>query len=491
MTLRRSVFIVLTVFLSLSAVAQEGLRLFTEDFPPEEFAARRDKVFDAIGADGIVVLQGEPTPRGYVRFRQSNEFYYLTGIEVAHAYLLMDGATRQSTIYLPHEDKRRENSEGKVLSAEDVELVRDLSGLDAVGAVEDLSGALGRYGRRNSVTTLYTLFSPAEGLSESRDLGIRRFTDAAADPWDGRPSREARFINLLRERFPGFQVVSLNPILDELRLIKSELEMVLIRKATRLSALAIMEAMRSVEPGQKEMELDAVAKYIYWRNGAQGDAYYSLVASSVNAYRPHYNAGTRTMEDGDLVLMDYAPDYRYYMSDVTRMMPVNGRFSAGQRELYGFYQKAYRAILDNIRPGVTAKQIKQEAVAEMDELLARSTFSKEIYKKAAENFVEGQRRSAAGATARLGHGVGMATHDVGTMTGPLRAGMVFTIEPALRVPEEEIYIRLEDLIIIHEDYAEIVSDFAPSEMDDIEELMREEGILQKYPREEKSPVGTH
>ena len=385
----------------------------------------------------------------------------------------------------------RERSEGKMLSAEDGQPVLDLSGLDAVGAIENLSGALSRYGRRDARTTLYTLFFTAEGMSESRDLGMRRRADAAADPWDGAPSREARFIRLLREKFPSFEVASLNPTLDGLRLIKSEREMELIRKATRLAGLGLMEAMRSVEPGQKEMELDAVAKYIYWLNGAQGDAYYSLIASSVNAYRPHYNAGTRTMQDGDFLLMDYAPDYRYYMSDVTRMMPVNGRFSEQQRELYGIYLKFYRAILDHIRPGVTAQQIKMEAVEDMKVLLENWTFSKEIYKSAAENFVALYERGARSPNTRLGHGVGMATHDVGTFTGPLRDGMVFTIEPALRVPEEEIYIRLEDVIIIHEDHAEIVSDFAPMEIEDIERLMGEEGILQKYPREEQPPADTN
>lgn len=488
--LARTFSLTFSLFLAASALAQDGMHLFTGDFPPDEFAERRSKVFDAMGENAIVVLQGEPTQRGYTRFRQSNEFYYLTGVEVPHAYLLMDGTSRRSTIFLPHRNKGRERSEGKMLSAEDGTLVLELTGLDAVGAVEDLTGSLARYGRMSRPTTLYTLFAPAEGVAESRDLGMRRAADIAADAWDGQPSREARFVNLLRERFPGFEVVSVNPILDELRLIKSPREMELIRKATRLSGLGIMEAMRSVEPGQKEMELDAVAKYIYWRNGAQGDAYYSLIASSTNAYRPHYNAGTRIMQDGDFLLMDYAPDYEYYMSDVTRMMPVNGRFSPGQRELYGVYKQFYRAILNHIRPDVTAQQIKHEAVADMEQILSGWTFSKEIYQQAAKNFVTSYARSAENPNTRMGHGVGMATHDVGTFSGPLREGMVFTIEPALRVPEEEIYIRMEDLIIIHEDHAEIVSDFVPMEMEDIELLMMEEGILQKYPKEEKPPVGT-
>lgn len=474
-------FLLVALLTSGTVLAQDGMPLFTEDFPPSEFAERRANVFDRIGTEGVVVLQGEPTPRGYTRFRQSNEFYYLTGIEVAHALVIMDGASRSTTLYLPHRNEGRERSEGHVLSSEDAVLVRELSGIDRVAATEQFAEDLGRLMRRRALPMLYTLTQPAEGLAESRDLGLRHVSDRLSDPWDGRPSRETHFIGLMAERFPAFRIESINPVLDDLRLIKSPREMELIRKATRLSGIALMESMRSVAPGQKEMELDAVAKYHYWRNGAQGDAYYSLVASAGNAYFPHYNAGQRIMQDGDFLLMDYAPDVEYYMSDVTRMMPVNGTFSAWQRELYGFYLGAYRAVLLRIRPGVTPNQIMREAVVEMRSLLAASTFSKDIYRAAAEAFVDGYEQRAARDGATLGHGVGMATHDVGDYSGVLRAGMVFTIEPALRVPEEQIYIRLEDLIIIHEDRAEIVSDFVPMDIDAIEAWMAQDGLLQDYP----------
>jgi Xaa-Pro aminopeptidase len=189
------------------------------------------------------------------------------------------------------------------------------------------------------------------------------------------------------------------------------------------------------------------------------------------------------MVDGDFLLMDFAPDVGYYMSDVTRMWPVNGKFSPGQRELYGFYLACYKAILKAIRPGVTAQVIKREAAAEMESALASMKFSKPAYQEAARNFVSAYKQSTVSSRTSLGHWVGMATHDVGQDSGPLRAGMVFTIEPALTVPEEKIYIRLEDLIVITESGKEIVSDFAPMEMDEIERVMKETGMLQRYPRD--------
>lgn len=468
--------------LSLNTRAQD-IPLFTSDFPPQEFAARRAKMYDTIGEGGLALVQGAAAPVGYTRFRQSNEFYYLCGVEVPHAYLLLNGAQRTAALYLPHRNAGRERAEGKMLSAEDEELVKKLSGVDAVYGTDLLGEHLARFARGTQARTVWTPFSPAEGASMSRDLAERAVGDASSDPWDGTDSREGRLIRMLQTRFPRFGVSDLTPALDAARLIKSPRELELIRKTTRLSGLALMEAMRSTVPGISEYELDAVAKYIYYRNGAQGDAYYSLIASGPNAVFPHYNAGKRVMRDGELLLMDYAPDYGYYMSDVTRQWPVNGKFNDWQRELYGFYLECYRAILSHIRPRATAASIMREAAADMRRALARTKFSKPIYEAGAREFVESYERSAAAPCASLGHWVGMATHDVGRDCGPLRPGMVFTIEPALRVPEENVYIRLEDMIIIGEARADILTTFVPMDIPGIEALMREEGMLQRYARD--------
>ena len=473
--------------LSAAALAQEGFPLFTTDFPPEEFAARRAKVYEAIGADAFAVVQGAPSPAGYTRFRQSNDFYYLCGIEVPHAYLLLDGGTKKATLFLPPRNEGREKGEGKMLSAEDADEVKKLSGVDSVASTESLAEQIeGQYLRRGH-RVMYTPLAPAELGSMSRDLALRFTADAATDPFDGRASREGRFVALVKERFPFFEVRDLTPTLDTLRLIKSEREMAVIRKATHLAGLAILEGMRSVRPGQYERELDGVGKFVFWRNGAQGDAYFSLIGSGHNAYWPHYNAGKRQMQDGDFLLMDYAPDYGYYESDVTRMFPVNGKFSPWQRELYGFYLACYRSILKAIAPGKTSAEVIREAGASMDSILASSKFSKPAYQKAAQDFVDKYKKSGESEYPYLGHWVGMATHDDGPHTGPLRAGMVFTIEPALTVPEEKIYVRLEDMIFIHDNGAEVVSNDAPWDIDAIEKVMKEDGMLKKYPRVYPTP----
>jgi Xaa-Pro aminopeptidase len=485
--LARGLLAFLAFLAAASASAQEGFSPFTADFPPEDFAARRAGVYEAIGADAFALVQGAPSPPGYTRFRQSNEFYYLCGVEVPHAYLLLDGATKKATLFLPHRNEGRERGEGRMLSVEDAEEIQKISGVEAVAGIDLLAEQIESRYLRGGRRLVYTPLAPAEGGSMSRDLALRFTADAAADPFDGRPSREGRLVQLLHERNPYLEVRDLSPALDALRLIKSPRELAMIRKATHLAGLAILEGMRSVRPGQYERELDAVGKFVFWRNGAQGDAYYSLIGSGKNAYWPHYNAGKRKMEDGDFLLMDYAPDYGYYESDVTRMFPVNGKFSTWQRELYGFYLACYRAILKHIRPGATASQIMQEAAADMEKILASAKFSKDTHRKGAEDFVAKYKEGAARETAALGHWVGMATHDVGPHAGPLKPGMVFTIEPALTVPEEKIYVRLEDVVFINDKGAEVVSTEAPWDIDAIEKVMREEGMLKKYKRDIPPP----
>lgn len=464
--------------LGASAARAQDVPLFTTDFPASEFAARRARVYEAIG-DAIALVQGAPAPSAYLRFRQSNELYYLCGVEVPGAYLLLEGRRKQATLFLPHRNEKREKGEGKTLSAEDAELVKRLSGVEEVAGVDLLAEQLARYALFGG-HVVYTPLAPAEGGSMSRDLGLRGAAELAADPWDGRPPREGRFRELLAQRFPAFELRDLTPTLDELRLIKSPREIALIRRATRLAGAAILESMRSTVPGLWEHELDAVGKFVFFRHGAQGEAYFSLIASGPNAWFPHYNAGKRRMRDGELLLMDFAPDVGYYMSDVTRIWPVNGRFSPWQRELYGFYLACYRKILAAIRPGATAAEIMTEAARGMDAVLAATAFSKPAYRAAAQAFVD-EYHASLKTYPRLGHWVGMATHDVGHDAGPLRPGMVFTIEPALRVPEEQVYIRLEDLIVITDKGADVVSGDLPMDVEAIEKVMAEEGILQRYP----------
>jgi len=457
--------------------AQAG-RAFTTNFTLQEFAARRARVYEAIGPQAVALIQGLPTVHSSAVFRQSNEFFYLSGVVAPQALLLMDGTSKRSTLYLPKQNASRAATEGELLSSDDPVKTAATTGVDEVKPPEQLLADLQA---RTAAKTIYVPYAPTEGSSESPDGARRRTADAAADPWDGRVSREAHLRDLLKTRVPALEQKDLSPILNEMRAIKSPAEIALITRATKIGGEAILEAMRSTAPGLAEYEIDALAQFIFVRHGAQGEAYRDIVASGPAAMNAHHRAGDKIMTDGELVLMDYCPDLGYYRCDVTRQWPVNGQFSPAQRELYGFYLGVYEAVLHAIKPQLTAQQILQAALPKMDAILASTKFSKPIYEAAAKQFVERYRSSAARG-GNLGHAVGMATHDFGGGSGVMRPGLVFTIEPEFRVPEEQIFIRLEDMIVITESGATILSDFVPRSIAAVEKVVAEPGLLQQYGR---------
>jgi Xaa-Pro aminopeptidase len=419
------------------------------------------------------VLQGAPAPRGFPHFRQSNEFYYLSGIEVPHAYLLLNGRTRTTTLYLPHRDEHQAANEGETLSAEDGEQARQRSGVEAVAGPERLAADLASSLDRRPAPVLYTPAQPAEDAAGSRDTLLGAGAQEASDPWDGAVPRQSRFIRALEARFPQYAVRDLSPILDQMRLVKSPAEVDLLRWAARLCGLGVMEAMRSTTPGVMEYQLAALAQFVFLNGGAQGEGYRAIVAGGANIWYGHHSAIDQALVDGDLVLMDYAPDYHYYTSDIGRMWPVSGTYAPWQRELYGYMVKYHEQLLARIRPGVTADAILDEAAAAMREVVERTTFSKPIYEDAA--------RRALSFGGHLSHPVGMCVHDVGDYRcAELVPGLVITVDPMMWVPEERLYVRVEDTIVVTEDGIENLTGFVPREPDAIERLMREPGLLQSY-----------
>src|SRR3954469_5397712 len=361
----------------------EGPPLFSTSLPKEEFAARRAKVLQQIG-DGVAVLQGATETASYEKFRQSNQFYYLTGVETPRAILVLDGKSKSSTLYLNPTNEAMERSEGPLLGPGTA--AEQLTGIEHVSAKAEFDAAAAGFAGR-------TVYAPVRGetvLMGTPDRANAHAKAREADPWDLQGSREAYFKAKLAEKAPGVKFENLDDVLDELRMVKSDREIALTRESSRIAALAMMEAMRSAEPGMYEYEIEAVGDYIFKSHNAQGPAYFGLVAAGKNAAWPHYHAAQTQMQAGDLVLFDYAPDYHYYTSDVTRMLPVSGKFSAEQRELYGIYVQLYKAIMTSIRPGATI-DIFKDIVTKMDAIMASYKFTNPKYREAAERFVAGYR----------------------------------------------------------------------------------------------------
>ena len=277
--------------------------------------------------------------------------------------------------------------------------------------------------------------------------------------------RTDRFLARLRSAAPSAELLDLSPTLDEMRVIKSPREIEVMRWTGRLTAHAVRDAMMATKPGMREYELGALADLLYRNNGARREGYCAIIASGGNIWHGHYNRNDSLLEDGDLVLMDYAPDVCNYTNDIGRIWPVNGRYSSLQRELYGFIVEYHKSVLKRIRPGILPAELLADAAEEIRPVVEKTRWSKPIYAEAAKRTLAFK--------GHLSHPVGMAVHDVGSYFDvPMQEGLVISIDPQMWVPEERLYIRVEDTIVVTETGVEILTGEVPIELDEVECLMR-------------------
>jgi len=471
--LTRLAFAVATALLTAatSAPAQQG---FTDAFPPEEFAARRERVFARIG-DGVAILQGTTERRGESPLRQSNQFFYLTGVTEPRAFLLIDGRTKKTTLFLTPATPRRVRAIGPYLDVN--EESRKTTGVDAVEPRDSFAAAVAKIAAEKR--PIFTPMKPEVLGSESASDVVAFVRATKEDPWDGHVGRDETFLARLKAAAPDSQLEDLDPILDTLRAVKSPREIAVIRQATRLAGLGIMEAMRDAEPGMFEYELEAAAEYVYKRGGAYGESYFPLIANGRNMPYTHYHKNRDRLRAGDLVQFDWAPDINNYTSDVTRIFPADGKFTPRQREYYTIYLRLYQALMTSIRVHATAREVMDAAYLKMTKVLADFKFTDPRIRETAEAFANRYKPSPdapPNPRLSLGHSVGMEVHDVRNPTPTLEPGYIFTIEPQMTMEGGELSARLEDMILITETGYENMSAFVPVEIDEIEKLMAQPGL---------------
>lgn len=426
-------------------------------FTPQDFADRRERLYAAIGG-GVAVLQGAGPVRRFDLFRQTNEVLYLTGLEVPQAYVLLDGAERKAYAFLPSRPERGSASD-EPMYAEDAERIRAVTGLDGVYPWSEFERYLPAAG------VLYTPFQPSEDGMAARDVLVHAARLEAADPWDGGGTRQDRFIARLRERCPGVELRDLSPVLDAMRLIKSPNEIAVMRRAGALAAQAVREAIAVTKPGLREYDLHAVMYEVFLRGGARGEGYRAIIpAGRENAWDGHYCRNDGLLREGDLVLMDCAPDLSYYTSDIGRMWPVSGRYSTEQRQLYGFIVRFHQSLMQRVRPGVLPKDAMRETAEELRAWVAATPWPTQAQ-------AEGVRKALEW-TGHCSHPVGMAVHDVGSyIDRPFEEGLVISLDPSLWVPEERMYIRVEDTGVVTRDGFESFTRDAPLGLDEVEALV--------------------
>lgn len=427
-----------------------------------EHASRRGRLMAEIG-DGAAIVLGATTPATDVAFRQGHDFFYLTGVEVPDAMLVVDGARKESVLFFTMDEK---TADGLAIPVDLVRAPVAFTGIERAMAVDQFGGYVA--GLVNRRQTLYTMFRPEEiGPENSNEKFNALQKSMTLNVWDGRLTRELQFVKQLRDRFPQAEVRDLSPVVWNLRKYKSTAELATMREAARIGVEGHKELIRSTGPGVAEKALAAVFDFVTAKAGARGLAYYTIIMSGKNHAYGHYHAYDRVLADGDFLILDAGPDYGNYHVDISTTFPASGRFTARQRELYEAALVVRNAAIENYRPGITFREVGQK----MEAALAANGLE-----RFAKDFASIIRYGG------YNHSIGLATHDVmGTFAGPdevLRPGFVFACDIQLFRREEEIGIRIEDTVAITDTGHEVLSRGAPRTVAEIEALMREEGILQ-------------
>ena len=421
-----------------------GLRAERLGYPPAEFTARRQALAKAIGR-GTLVLFGRTEPQAGIRFRQDNDFYYLTGNEDLNAAMVLNAASGAATLYLPPQTAGEIRALGKNWLT-DPDLGKPW-GFTAIRPLDELPGVLARVA--GSAEPLLWLRLQAGDESDinrgehATDLS-RRLVNVGGTHLTEDASRVAYF----RAHFPALQISDVTPFIDRMRTIKSAREIEVLRANGRISAEAIRRAILATRQNGFEYEIEAEATYWMYRNGVQGNSFAPIVGSGPNVNVWHYATNGRQYKDGDLVVMDYGGALDYLGVDITRTWPVSGQFTPDQLKAYRCALEAQKAIIAAMKVGATRAQTREIGEA--------------VYKK---------HGYPGGSSA--GHYVGMSVHDVGDSSLAFQPGMVIAVEPIVEDATKQLHVRIEDTVLITEKGPEILTSGVPKEIDEVLALVRE------------------
>jgi Xaa-Pro aminopeptidase len=439
-------FVALTLaapnFLFSSAEAQND-RLAGQ--PLSDYKARRARLMEQI-KDGIVVLVGaREEDLGEVgRFRQKNDFMYLTGVETPAAFLLLVPAeltkakSYQETLFIPPRNPAKERWTG-------VQMGPGTEAEQRFGFME-VASADAFYDRLR--VTLSTL--PFKSASAPAKLytvvahGINALT-----------VREREFTDRVKQMAPHAQIADVSSVIAEMRKIKSKDEIALLQKAIDITGEGQREAAAVIRPGVFEYEVQAALEYAFTRKGAERVGFPSIVGSGFYSTILHYNENRKKIEATDTIVIDIGAEYSYYTADITRTYPATGKFTPRQRAVYQLVLDAQRAAERAYKPGVSIGQLQQAARDVMRQSALRDRAGNTLDRY----FIHG-----------LGHWLGMDVHDVGNY-GPLTVGSVFTIEPGIYIPDEKLGVRIEDDYLVTEAGLVKMSAKIPSEIEDVERMM--------------------
>jgi Xaa-Pro aminopeptidase len=378
------------------------VRTLPDPATPAACRERRARTARALG-DGLLVLGAGD--EGEERFEAANDFYWLTGVASPDAVFVLaaeDGQATTERLYLHPEDKRWELWNGARLAPG--EETERLTGIADTRPLEHLTADLAE---------------------------LRAWAPAAYG--SGVDDAEEQDASVL---------------LAPLQVVKEPAEIAALRVSIDITQEALVEAMRQAVPGSYEFEAEARILGGFRKRGAEGLAFASICGSGPNSCCLHYRANERRMEDGDLLVMDVGAKFRHYCADVTRTIPVNGRFTPRQREIYTHVYEASRAAARVLKPGASLGAAHRVATEYLEE------------RGYGKYFPHG-----------VGHGLGLLVHDAPAFEDELAPGMVVTIEPGIYIAAEELGVRIEDDYLITVDGAELLSKRIPAQPDELEAFL--------------------
>ena len=384
---------------------------------------------------------------GTMPFKQNSDLFWLSGVDQEESVLAIIKNNNQveEMLFLKETNEHIAIWEGAKL---DKELAQKNSGVEKIYWLNQMDEVLNiNIEKANKVYLNKNIHSRSTSEVETRD---------------------DRFRKALTKEHPKKEIVEVAPIMHELRFIKSEIEIELMKHACDITEKGLRRILPIIKPGIMEYQIEAELMHEFLSNRSAGFAYQPIIGSGVDSCVLHYIDNNKMCKDGDILLMDFGAEYANYASDLTRTVPVNGRFSERQKNVYNAVHRVMKEATSMLRPGTDHKKMQQEVIKIMEEeLISLGLFDKEDVKRQDPSKPMYKKYFMHGTS----HSLGLDVHDVGDTSTPMQPGMVFTCEPGIYIREEGIGIRLENDVLVTSGDPDDLMKNIPIDYQEIESLM--------------------
>jgi Xaa-Pro aminopeptidase len=420
-----------------------------QQLPASFYHGARERVAAQLPQGGAAVFFSNdiyPTSAdGTLPFKQASDIFYLTGVDQEETVLVLFPSAKQKAfreiLFVRETNEHIAVWEGAKLNKQQATEQTGVSNIQWVSSFDQV---------------MRVIMNEAQILC----LNDNAHTRAAIEV----ETREMRWNEKLRKDYPNHSVTRVAPIMHHVRAVKTQEEIDQLKRAINITRQGFERVMKMMKPGVMEYEIEAEFAHEFLRNGSRGFAYTPILASGGSACVLHYIANDLPCKDGDLILMDVGAEYGNYNADMTRCIPVNGKFSPRQRDVYNAVLRVMEGAKKLLRPGIMMADYHTQVGELMQpELIGLGLISAEeaknplAYKK---YFMHG-----------TSHFLGLDVHDVGDWNIPIEAGNVFTVEPGIYIPEENIGIRIENNVVVtNGDVLDMFADF-PTTVEEIEAFM--------------------